>query len=39
MLEISNTRIYDLKECVIASRNTIRLPPDAHCVTKELTVS
>lgn len=30
MLEISNTRIYDLKECVIASRNAMRLTPPEY---------
>ena len=30
MLEISNTRVYDLKECVIASRNAMRLTPPEY---------
>ena len=30
MLEISNTRVYDLEESVIASRNAMRLNPAAY---------
>lgn len=30
MLEISNVKVYDLKECVIASRNAMRLTPPEY---------
>lgn len=30
MLEITNVRVYDLKECVIASRNAMRLTPPEY---------
>lgn len=33
MLEISNVKVYDLEECVIASRNAMRLTPPEY--TKE----
>ena len=33
MLEISNIKVYDLEECVIASRNAMRLTPPGY--TKE----
>lgn len=33
MLEISNVKVYDLEECVIASRNAMRLNPPVY--TKE----
>ena len=33
MLEVSNVKVYDLKECVIASRNAMRLTPPEY--TKE----
>ena len=33
MLEISDVKVYDLEECVIASRNAMRLTPPKY--TKE----
>ena len=30
MLEITNVRVYDLKECVVASRNAMRLTPPEY---------
>lgn len=30
MLEVSNVKVYDLKECVIASRNAMRLTPPEY---------
>ena len=30
MLEISNVRVYDLKESIIASRNAMRLTPPEY---------
>lgn len=30
MLEVSNIKVYDLKECVIASRNAMRLTPPEY---------